>query len=203
MTALEQAREALEAARDCILIDRTALADCHMDPVTNEVDADGRDGVADYDAVLALIGGALAALSAQEVPQEVPAGEWVMVPREPTQEMLRAAIEKGCGRLAAVMVYHAMLTAAPAAPKQDWQLIETAPKDGSEFLCWIWAVRYGETDEGQQYQQDVSQASFCNWRTQADIPDCGWFDPCCGQIADRQTVTHWMPLPSAPASPQD
>lgn len=31
-----------------------------------------------------------ATISAQEVPQEVPAGEWVMVPREPTQEMLAA-----------------------------------------------------------------------------------------------------------------
>lgn len=94
------------------------------------------------------------------------------------------------------------LTAAPAAPKQDWRPIETAPKDGSEFLCWVSAVRYGETDEGQQYQQDVSQASFCNWRTQPGIPDCGWFDPCCGQIADQQAVTHWLPLPSAPAAPR-
>ena len=79
-----------------------------------------------------------------------------------------------------------------------WRPIETAPKDGTLFLCWVSAVRYGETDEGQPYQQDVSQADFCNWCTQADIPDCGWFDPCCGQIGDSQAVTHWMPLPLPP-----
>ncbi len=83
----------------------------------------------------------------------------------------------------------------------EWQPIETAPRDGSLFLCWVSAVNYGETDEGQQYQQDVSQVDFCNWRTQADIPDSGWFDPCCGQIGDSQNVTHWMPLPSAPSAP--
>lgn len=80
-----------------------------------------------------------------------------------------------------------------------WQPIETAPKDGTLFLCWVSAVRYGETDEGQPHQHDVSQADFCNWRTQADIPDCGWFEPFCGQIGDSQAVTHWMPLPPAPA----
>jgi hypothetical protein len=87
----------------------------------------------------------------------------------------------------------------------EWQPIETAPKDGAMFLCWVSAVRYGETDEGQQYQQDVSQVDFCSWRTQADIPDCGWFDPCCGQIGDQQGVTHWMPLPPPPTaeSPQE
>lgn len=58
---IEELREALSAARDCILIDRAALADCHMDPVTNEVDAEGASGVAEYDAVLAQIDAALAA----------------------------------------------------------------------------------------------------------------------------------------------
>lgn len=54
-----------------------------------------------------------AALSAQEVP----AGEWVMVPREPTPEMLAAILEpiKWAGGKDA---YRAMLIAAPAAPKQ-------------------------------------------------------------------------------------
>ena len=85
--------------------------------------------------------------------------------------------------------------------KVSWQPIETAPKDGTLFLCWVSAVRYGETDEGQQYQQDASQVDFCQWLTQPDIPDCGWFDPCCGQIADQQYVTHWMPLPASPTTP--
>lgn len=78
-----------------------------------------------------------------------------------------------------------------------WKPIETAPKDGTMFLCWVSAVRYGETDDGQQYQQDASQVDFCMWRTQTDM-NAGWFDPFCGQIGDAQDVTHWMPLPAPP-----
>lgn len=81
----------------------------------------------------------------------------------------------------------------------EWQPIETAPKDGRMFLCWVSAVRYGETDEGQQYQCDVSQVDFCEWRNgPPDFADLGYFDPFCGQIADAQAVTHWMPLPEPP-----
>lgn len=80
----------------------------------------------------------------------------------------------------------------------EWQPIETAPKDGSLFLCWVKAITYGESDDGQQYEVDVSQVDFCEWRTQPDIEDCGWFEPCCGQISDYQRVTHWMPLPPPP-----
>lgn len=69
------------------------------------------------------------------------------------------------------------------------------------FLCWVSAVRYGETDEGQQYQQDASQVDFCAWRNgPGEIQDGGYFDAFCGQIGDEQAVTHWMPLPSPPAT---
>jgi len=79
-----------------------------------------------------------------------------------------------------------------------WQPISTAPKDGTLFLCWVKAVRYLDTGEGWQDQQDVSQVDFCQWRTVADAPDGGYFDPFCGQIADAQHVTHWMPIPPPP-----
>lgn len=88
--------------------------------------------------------------------------------------------------------------AAPQPEAQpQWRPIETAPKDGSMFMCWIMGVRYGETDEGQQYQEDISQVDFCWWR---DNHGNGYFDPACGQIADSQDVTHWMPLPAAPSA---
>lgn len=51
---------ALQSARDCIELDRSALEVTHMDPLTNEVDADGAAGIAEYDAVLAQIGVAIA-----------------------------------------------------------------------------------------------------------------------------------------------
>lgn len=78
-----------------------------------------------------------------------------------------------------------------------WQPIETAPKDGTMFLCWVSAVRYGETGDGQQYQHDASQVDFGMWRINEDL-NAGWFDPFCGQIGDAQDVTHWMPLPAPP-----
>jgi hypothetical protein len=80
----------------------------------------------------------------------------------------------------------------------EWQPIETAPKDGSMFLCWVWAIRQGEDDDGNPYEQDVSQVDFCSWRSQPDLGDVGWFDPYCGQIGEAQDVTHWMPLPPPP-----
>lgn len=161
MTALEQAREALEAARDCILIDRTALADCHMDPVTNEVDADGRDGVADYDAVLALIGGALATLSAQEVPQAADAGVWEVARYGYFKDdtFIEVSVEDedvfGCrwvGGLRDAELARAVLklTAAPAAPKQEAWKCEAVTADFSDGTITLhvkapdWHVAAGE-----------------------------------------------------------
>ena len=51
---------ALLSAREVISMDRQCLADTHMDPTTNEVDEDGKAGLADYDEVLAEIDAALA-----------------------------------------------------------------------------------------------------------------------------------------------
>lgn len=52
---------ALKAARDCILIDRQALADAHMNPATNQLDEDGQAGVDEYDEVLGQIDEAIKA----------------------------------------------------------------------------------------------------------------------------------------------
>ena len=99
-------------------------------------------------------------------------------------------------------IVRAALSTHPSAPvaPAGWQPIETAPKDGTLFLCWVSAVQHGESDEGQQYQVDVSQADFCQWQAFEEAPDGGWFEPCCGQISDQQAVTHWMPLPATPSA---
>lgn len=86
------------------------------------------------------------------------------------------------------------------AGRAKWQPIETAPKDGTMFLCWVSAERYSAKDgEGSGRTHDVSQVDFCWWRRgPVEMPDAGYFDPACGQIGDAQDVTHWMPLPDAP-----
>lgn len=99
-------------------------------------------------------------------------------------------------RFAAAETARAAISEAKAG---GWQNMESAPRDGSMFLCWVEAVRYGETDEGQQYQQDASDVDFCRWRACDESPNGGYFDNMAGQIADLQHVTKWQPLPAPPA----
>jgi len=82
----------------------------------------------------------------------------------------------------------------------EWQPIETAPKDGSMFLGWISAVRYGETDEGQPFEHDVSHHDFCQWRGMDYHPEDGYYENMMGRIGDAQDIIKWMPLPDPPSN---
>ena len=134
----------------------------------------------------------------------VPEG-WNVAPDVPTATMCLAG-EKALSEhdfLRMDSAYCAMLAAAPTPPVSEdhWLPIETAPKDGTMFLCWVSAERYSQEDGGGSgIGHDVSQIDFCWWRSgPIEMPDAGYFDPSCGQIGDAQAVTHWMPLPKAPA----
>lgn len=163
MTALEQAREALISR----LLAHAAIHDAHT-PHDDEQQQWADD-----------LREAAAALSAQKVPKEVPAGEWVMVPREPTQEMRETFWMGGH----AGEVWERMLTAAPAAPKQAeaWMPIETAPKDGRRLLVAIEGV-------------DRAVVAFWSGAAWATVDGHDW---------TGRGITHWMSLPPAPAAPQD
>ncbi len=79
-----------------------------------------------------------------------------------------------------------------------WQPIETAPRDGTMFLCWVSAVRYGEDENGQQYSADVSEVDFGHWR-RCEVSG-GYYENMMGQIGDLEDITHWMPLPARPTA---
>ena len=74
----------------------------------------------------------------------------------------------------------------------EWQPIDTAPKDGSMFLCWVSAIRYGDRDDGSPDQADVSAADFCEWRDMGDGD--GFWMPYASPHGDGELVTHWMPI---------
>ncbi len=62
----------------------------------------------------------------------------------------------------------------------DWQPIETAPKDGAEFLAW------GE------YGDSALVFELCRWSPEYDWP-----------VADdgyHFIAYHWMPLPEPPTA---
>lgn len=64
----------------------------------------------------------------------------------------------------------------------NWQVIETAPKDGTEILVY--------NDDGEVYQ---ASWKIDRWRlASAGQHGCG----CCG--GDAEFPTHWMPLPAPP-----
>lgn len=60
----------------------------------------------------------------------------------------------------------------------EWQPIETAPKDGTEFLVFC-------TDDGHSY------ICFCNYLAG------GYWNPD-AEVGGKLNPTHWMPLPKPP-----
>lgn len=96
-----------------------------------------------------------------------------------------------------LVITASILIGSPMRPTRPaWQSIETAPKDGSMFLCWITAERWTSLDEsGSGRGGDVSTHDFCYWR---ELNGVAFFENAMGQIGDTQDITHWMPLPAPP-----
>jgi hypothetical protein len=75
--------------------------------------------------------------------------------------------------------------------QDQWQPIETAPKDGSEFQAWSlcdgWIPRATWTASDSDWAKGKV---FCVWE-QVDYDGIeGW--------GGGHELTHWMPLPEAP-----
>jgi Lar family restriction alleviation protein len=80
---------------------------------------------------------------------------------------------------AATITTLAALAAVPSLAADQWQTIDTAPKDGSEFLAVC-----GHDDETYWLLRGTRDGSFFYNDGLGDV-----YVPC---------VTHWMPLPPAP-----
>lgn len=121
--------------------------------------------------------------------------DWVMVPREPTRAMAsggRQAYEntslEGYGRDEAIRDAWAAMIAAAPPQTEVWRPIETAPRDGTEFIA---------------YRPDAG-AFAATWHHPAH-EDGGWdveAEPvlfsASGEDLTDITPTHWLPLPAPP-----
>jgi hypothetical protein len=76
------------------------------------------------------------------------------------------------------------------APSQQWQPIETAPKDGS--YCDLWVVGDGEDGPGHQFRIAFCWYGAGQWRSKAANPLNGYLV--------RSIPTHWVPLLGPPAN---
>jgi hypothetical protein len=78
----------------------------------------------------------------------------------------------------------------------NWiSVTERLPEAGQEVLMWVAAEVRGESDDGREIGQDVSQVAMGNCMT----GPCGPYLSCyVSPFADFEHITHWMPLPPPP-----
>jgi hypothetical protein len=95
--------------------------------------------------------------------------------------------------------FAAALTAQPAAPAVvEWISVddERKPPLDQVILMWVYAENEGEDDDGRPFSTDASQVQMGVYRDMGHGP---FFDCFATPFADHEGVTHWMPLPPAPA----
>lgn len=71
---------------------------------------------------------------------------------------------------------------------EDWQPIDTAPKDGTAFLLWV-ATKASVS----RIRIGTWSQRYCNWVSQ------DWRNR--RVHGDDAEITHWRPLPAPPATP--
>lgn len=108
---------------------------------------------------------------------------------EATDKLIIAELEESANRWKA---------RAERAEAEGWRTMDSAPKDGSLFVCWIDTFIYRETDDGGGEQVDASTADLCEWRAS---DDGGYFDAMAGPHGDGDWITHWRPI-AAPTREQ-
>lgn len=79
---------------------------------------------------------------------------------------------------------------------QEWQKIETSPKDGSHFLARYMLVSDEEDEDGRVIKRGVVEYfTVVAYYVFGGIVEFPWR----GGFVQNLTWTHWMPLPAPPA----
>ena len=81
-----------------------------------------------------------------------------------------------------------------------WLSIESAPRDGSMFLCWVSAINYAQEGDGSVCDVDVSAMDFCEWRDMGDGD--GFWMPYTSPHGMGELITNWMPITPPKAAPE-
>lgn len=75
----------------------------------------------------------------------------------------------------------------------EWQDIETAPRDGTEFLAWDSVAQ--KMDVAYMYNVSTREPLWVPRQVQMD----GEYGPLGDEFGcDHRNITHWMPLPEPP-----
>ena len=82
--------------------------------------------------------------------------------------------------------------AAKVRESQEWQPIETAPKDGTEIIGWN-----GKIVTAIAYLSDEDDDGHSGW-CQSGYTDGGMLYYLHNALSDEGQPTHWMPLPHPP-----
>ena len=136
---------------------------------------------------------------------------WVMVPREPTEEMVDAAMASGpsdatkaatnsLDRHASLTVdiWTAMLSALPPAPTESgWRGIESPPDSPMGVLFFVPGARQAALLSGHDYSLEVGYWNGLSWREQGTGHEINERSVDFGGNGDGMP-THWMPLPPSP-----
>jgi len=104
------------------------------------------------------------------------------------QDHINDALQEHDIQEAAKWVVRPVYAAPQAVPA--WLPIESAPKDGSEFLAW-W-------DDGKGSKHRGVRTTHYLDNSKTRTPWAGWIGPSMAVVHIGLKPTHWMPLPAAP-----
>lgn len=130
-------------------------------------------------------------------------GFW-LAPMEPDEDMLFAGTRVTMGNMQLAWNamrdnYLARATPPSAPPREGWQDIATAPKDGTVVDLWVKGNRYTDASWGE-----YESYSYKNYPHGKTSKSQGWrqfsFDDG-DYLGVGNEPTHWMPLPTPPSAP--